>query len=240
MQACWIAQPGSPGAGPPVGELWATMLPAAIAIALSPTGIVELMLVLLSTRARRNALVFLASVTTGVFLLPLLGASILNAAVSDDALVARTNTVTGWILIALGVLLFPFAVGSFLKRGDPIPSGVFNEIAGMGSLAVFLLSLSAVWLNPINALVLLSVGSQAAAIHVSTAALLPSLAMFTVLATSPFLAVALFVVRGGERVTATLHRTRQRIVNHNRVIMAVALGLLGVVLVAQGIASVSS
>ena len=222
-----------------MGELWATMLPAAIAIALSPTGILELMLVLLSARARRNALVFLASVMAGVFLLPLLGASILNAAVNDDALVARTNTVTAWVLIALGVLLIPFAVGSFLKRGDPIPSGVFDGIAEMGSLAVFLLSLSVVWLNPINALVLLSVGSHAAAIDVSTVALLPNLAVFTVLATSPFVAVALSVLRGGERVTAALDRTRQRIVDHIRIITAVVLGVLGVVLVAQGIASIS-
>ncbi|WP_326547727.1 GAP family protein [Mycolicibacterium sp. ND9-15] len=223
-----------------MGELWATMLPAAVAVALSPTGIVELMLVLLSTRARQNALVFIASVMAGVFLLPLLGASILNAAANNDALVARTNTVTGWVLIGLGVLLIPFAVGSFVKRGNRTPPGIFDEIAAMGSLAVFLLSLSVVWLNPINALVLLSVGSQAAATHVSTLALLPSLVAFTVLATSPFVAVALFVLRGGERVSAALDSTRQRIVEHNRIIMSIALGLLAVVLVAQGIASVSN
>ena len=222
-----------------MGELWATMLPAAVAIALSPTGIIELILVLFSARTRRNALVFLASVTAGVFLLPLLGASILGATVKSGTFAAATSTATAWVLIGLGVLLVPSAVGSFLKRGDPTPPAVFDEIAGMGSCAVFMLSLSVVWLNPINTLVLLSVGSHAASIHVSTLTLLPSLAAFTVLATAPFIAVAVFLGWGGERASVALGRTRQRIVDHNRIIVAVVLGLLGVVLVAQGIASVS-
>ena len=223
-----------------MGELWATMLPAAIAIALSPTGIIELILVLFSAQARRNALVFLASVAAGVFLLPFLGASVLGAAVASDVLAAQTNTITAWVLIGLGVLLVPLAVGSFLKRGDPTPPRVFGEIAEMGSFAVFVLSLSVVWLNPINAVVLLSVGSYVASIHVSIIALLPSLVAFTVLATSPFIVVAVFAVRGGERAGATLARTRQRIIDHNRIIMAVVLGLLGAVLVIQGIATLAS
>lgn len=223
-----------------MSELWATMLPAAIAIALSPTGIVELILVLFSAQARRNALVFLASVAAGVFLLPLLGASILGAAITSDALAAQTKTATAWVLIGLGVALVPLAVGSFLKRRDPTPPWLFAEIAGMGSFAVFVLSLSVVWLNPINAVVLLSVGSHAASIHVSPIALLPSLVAFTVLATSPFVAVAVFAARGGQATGAALDRTRQWIVDHNRMIMTVVLGLLAVVLVAQGIATVSA
>ena len=215
------------------------MLPAAIAIALSPTGIIELILVLLSARARLNALVFLASVMVGVFLLPLLGASILSATVTSGTLTAETNTATAWVLIGLGVLLIPLAFGSFLKRGDPTPPAVFDEITGMGSFAVVVLSLSVVWFNPINALVLLSVGSHAASIHVPVAALLASLAAFTVLATAPFIAVAMFLVWGGERASATLGRIRQRLVDNNRIVMAVVLGLLGVVLVAQGVASLS-
>lgn len=223
-----------------MGELWATMLPAAIAIALSPTGIIELILVLLSVRARRNALVFLASVTAGVFLLPLLGASILGATVESDVLAAQANTATAWVLVGVGVLLLPLAVISFHKRGDSTQPAVFDEIAGMGSVAVLLLSLTVVWLNPINALVLLSVGSHAAAIHVSIVALLPSLAAFTALATAPFVAVVVFLVFGGDRAGAALGRLRQRIVDHIRLIAAVVLGLLGVVLVVQGIASMAS
>lgn len=218
-----------------MGELWATMLPAAIAIALSPTGLIELVLVLFSARARRNALLFLASVIAGVFLLPVLGSSILRATVTTETLATQMNTATAWILVALGLVLMPIAIGSYRKRRDPRPPAVFEEIAGMGSVPVFMLSLSVVWLNPINAVVLLSVGSHAAAIHVSTVALLTSLVAFTVLATAPFIAVV--VLLGGERTGATLGRIRQPILEHSRLIVAVVLGLLGVVLVAQGIAA---
>lgn len=223
-----------------MGELWATMLPAAIAIALSPTGIIELILVLFTVRARLNAFVFLTSVTVAVFLLPLLGASVLRAAVESETLTAAANTATAWALIGFGALMIPLAVANFLKRDETSRPAVLDEIARMGALAVFMLSLTVVWLNPINAVILLSVGSRAAATHVPIMALLPALAAFTVLATAPFFAVVVFLVAGGERATAALDRIRQRIVDHIRIITAVVLGLLGVLLIVQGIASVSS
>lgn len=45
-------------------------------------------------------------------------------------------------------------------------------------------------------------------------------------------AVAVFVARGGPRAGAALDRTSQRIVDHNRIITAVVLGLLRGVLAA--------
>jgi hypothetical protein len=95
-----------PAAGEdPMGDLWATMLPAAIAVAVSPTGIIEMILVLFSARARVNAIVFLASVMVSVFLLPLLGASILGATVASDTAATSPSAAKAWVLIGLGVLL---------------------------------------------------------------------------------------------------------------------------------------
>ena len=141
-------------------ELWATMLPAAIAIALSPTGIIEMILVLLSARARLNAVVFLASVMVSVFLLPLLGASILRAWVKSSTGATGPSAANAGVLIGLAVLLILFAVGALMRPADTTPPAVFDKIAGMGRGAVFVLSLSVVWFNPINALILLSVGSR--------------------------------------------------------------------------------
>ena len=42
---------------------------------------------------------------------------------------------------------------------------------------------------------------------------------------------------GGERVSAALERFRQWLVDHYRIIMAAILGLLGLVFLAQGVAS---
>lgn len=213
------------------------MLPAAIAIALSPTGIIEMILVLLSARARLNALVFLASVTVSVFVLPLLGASILHAWVDSDTPTTSPSAITGWLLIALGLLLEALALGSLVKRNLATPPVVLDKIAGMGAGAVFVLSLTVVWFNPINAVVLLSVGSQAASLRVSTPALVASMAGFTVLATAPFIAVAVFLVWGGERTTAALTRVKQRLIDHYRAVITTVLALLGLLLIAEGVSS---
>lgn len=212
------------------------MLPAAIVIVSSPTGILEMILVLFSVRARVNAIVFLTSVMVSVFLLPLLGASILRATAASGTGATSPSTGNGWVLVGLGVILVLFAVGSFHKRaGTTHP--VFDKIAGMGPGAVFALSLSVMLFNPINALVLLSVGSQAASINVSTVTLLLSLAVFTVVATAPFIAVVVLLAWGGERAIATLERFRQWLMNHSRITVAAVLGVLGLVLLAQGVAS---
>lgn len=212
------------------------MLPAAIAIALSPTGLIEMILVLLSARARVNALVFLGSVTVSVFALPLLGATMLRSW-ADNTHATSPSAVTGWLLIALGVLLGTLAIGSSVNRNLETPPAVLDKIAGMGAGAVFALSLTVVWLNPINAVVLLSVGSQAASIHVSAPALLATLAVFTVLATAPFIAVVAFLMSGGQHATATLDRIKQWLLDHYRTVMTAVLGLLGVLLVAEGVGS---
>lgn len=219
-----------------MGDLWAAMLPAAIAIALSPTGIIEMTLILFSARARVNAIVFLASVMVSVFVLPLLGASVLGAMAQSNTGAGSPARVQSWLLIGLGVLLFLLAAGNIRKPVDTTRSAVIDKIAGMGPGAVFLLSLTVVWLNPINALVLISVGSQAAAVGVSTATLLLPLAVFTVLATMPFIVVAVLLVWGGERARAMLERCRRWLADHNRIVMVTVFGLLGVILLAQGIA----
>lgn len=219
-----------------MGDLWAAMLPAAIAIALSPTGIIEMTLILFSARARVNAIVFLASVMVSVFVLPLLGASVLGVMVQSGTDAGSPSGALGWLLIGLGVLLVLFAAGNIRKPVGTTRPAVIDKIANMGPGAVFLLSLTVVWLNPINALVLISVGSQAAAVDVSTATLLLSLAVFTVLASMPFIAVAVLLVWGGERAGATLDRCRRWLADHDRIVMVTVFGLLGLILLAQGIA----
>ena len=216
-----------------MGDLWAAMLPAAIAIALSPTGIIEMTLILFSARARVNAIVFLASVMVSVFVLPLLGASVLGAMVQSGTDAGSPSGALGWLLIGLGVLLLLFAAGNIRKPVGTTRPAVIDNV---GPGAVFLLSLTVVWLNPINALVLISVGSQAAAVDVSTATLLLSLAVFTVLATMPFIAVAVLLVWGGERAGATLERCRRWLAEHDRIVMVTVFGLLGLILLAQGVA----
>jgi hypothetical protein len=220
-----------------MAELWAAMLPAAIVLASSPTGLIEMMLVLYTVRARVNAIVFLASVMVSTFLLPLLGTSISAAAVEIAKGAMSPGAVASWVLVGLGALLVLCAFGSLFWRVDTTVAAVSDKIAGMGPGAVFALSLSVMVFNPINALVLLSIGSQAASADVSTTTWLLSLAAFTVLATAPFIAVVVLWVSGGERAGATVERFRHWLLNHSRITVVAVFGVIGLVLLVQGIAS---
>lgn len=84
------------------------------------------------------------------------------------------------------------------------------------------------------AAVLLSVGSQAASVDVSTATLLLSLAVFTVLAALPFISAVAFLVCGREPAGPILERFKQWLIDHHRVTVPGVLGVLGLVLLAQG------
>ena len=219
-----------------MGELWATMLPAAVAIALSPTGILELIMILLSARARLNALVFLASVMVGC---SAAAARSLGAQRPRDRHTGRGDERRdGMGAHRVGRTADPFRRLQLLEAGRAAPPAVFEGITGMGTFAVFVLSLSVVWFNPINALVLLSVGSHAAATHVSTAALLPSWPHSRCWPQGRSSRWRRSWC-GRKRAGATLDRIRQWILEHSRIVVAVALGLLGVVIVAQGVASLS-
>lgn len=219
-------------------DLWMVMLPAAVAIALSPTGIMEMILLLLTARARSNATVFLASVMVSVFLLPLLGASVLGAAIESRIGALTAGALTGWLLIGFGALLVVIAVISiFSKPADTAPPAVLGKISGMGPGAAFALSLTVVWLNPINALVLLSVGSKAALTDVATPVFLLSLAGFMVLATLPFLAIVAVLVWRGEWAGETLARLNTWLTDHYRIVTIAVLGVVGPVLAVQGVAT---
>lgn len=221
-----------------MNALWAVMVPAAIAIALSPTGLIEMILLLLTKRARLNVTVFLVSVMVSVFLMPLLGASVLGAALENRLGAVTAGTLTGWLLIGFGALLLVVAVVAASRSPtDARPPAVFDRIAGMGPGAAFALSTTVVWFNPINALVLLSVGSKAAVSDVSTTWWLLSLAVFTVLATLPFIAVVAVLVWRGDQAGAALDGLNRWLIRHNRVLSVAVLGVLGPVLALQGWAS---
>jgi hypothetical protein len=154
-----------------MGDLWATMLPAAIAVALSPTGIIEMILVLFSARARVNVIVFLTSVMVSVFVLPLLGASMLGATVESDTAATSPGTGKAWVSIGLGVLL-SFSPSATCGSGPKRLHRRCWTRSPAWALVPSSRSLGVEWFKPINALVLFSVSPQAASIDVSTVLLL--------------------------------------------------------------------
>jgi hypothetical protein len=215
-----------------------TLLPSAIAMALSPVAIIELILVLFSQRARINGMVFLATLIAGVFLIPVIGAFAVSVATDDST--DQPSTVKGWIILIIGLLLLLVAIRNWRNRADPTVPAVFDSIAKMGPGAVFVLALGATLFNPKNLIVLLSAGTQAGASGESTTTIIVSLVVFTLLATSPFIVSVGYVLVGGETAKTRLDAVREWLMANNRLIMAIVLGALALVLLAQGWAAITA
>jgi hypothetical protein len=221
-----------------VFDVFVALIPAAIGVALSPAGIIELILVLLSKRAKLNGIVFLLTLWAGVFVVPLVGAFVVDAVTSDDG--SAPSATKGWVLLFLGALLLLLAFRNFRNRRDTSEPKVFGAIAEMGPFPVFVLAVGVTVFNPKNLAMLLAAGTNAGGSGASTAEIVVALVLFTLLATSPFIVAVGMLVLGGEGAEAGLVRMKEWLIEHNRLIMAIVLAVLGLVLVGQAIPAIVS
>ena len=210
----------------------ATLLPVAIGVALSPAGLIELILVLFSQRRVTNSIAFVVALfvtTSAALLLGDLGSTAAGGSGGSQ------STIVSGFVAAFGALLLLMGVSNWRKRRDTTEPAMFQAIATMGPGAVALLSLGVTFINPKNLPLLLSAG---ATIGSSGAPWLAG-AAFVVVATLPYTAAMLYALLGGEHGTATLERLRNWLVAHNRLIMAVLCSLLGILLLVKGITALT-
>lgn len=135
----------------------------------------------------------------------------------------------------MGLLLLLLAVRNWRYRGDTSEPKVFSTIAGMGPAAAGFLAFGAVFVNPKNLVLLLAAGQTIGASDSGSQFLL--VAGFVLLATLPYTLAGAYALLGGEAANARLDRARSWLISHNKLIMAIVLGVLGLVLVAKGISA---
>ncbi len=217
-----------------IGTVFLAMLPAAIGFALSPLGLVEMILVLLSKRARINSLVFLAAIVIPVFAVPFLGASGMDAGATTET---ERGTAEGVVLLVIAGILAALAARNFTRRHDTSAPAILDKIADMGPLAVFLLAPGVTVLNPKNLVVLLGAGAAAGRYNPSAGTLAVAVVLFTLVATLPLLTATGYMQFGGPAGAARLSAWRTWLVRNNRLIMACVLGVLALALGAQAVAA---
>lgn len=206
----------------------ATLIPAAVGVALSPIALVELILVLFSRRRSVNAVTFVAALLVFTVVLLLLGAAGGRAADSESG---GPSTVIAVIFTALGLLLFGLGLRNWRNRHDTSEPAVMATIAGMGPAAVAFLAFGATFVNPKNTVLLLAAGQSVG----STSSPWLYGAVFTLVATSPYLVATGYALLGGPASHARLDRMRTWLVSRNRLLMGVICMVLGLVLVTKGI-----
>jgi hypothetical protein len=223
-----------------VGSAIGQSLPVAVGVLISPLPIVAVVLMLVSERARANALAFV----TGWFLavLAVVGVVALvagSAAPDDDGPAAWT----GWLKILLGVLLLLVSVRQWRgrPRGDdepPAPTWMaaidgFTPLRSAG-LAVLLGAV-----NPKNLLLVVSGGTAiAATAPASTSTTVVAALVFAVVASAGVVSPVVIYFAMGDRAAAVLDELKTWMVRNNAAIMAVLLLVLGTKMLGDGISVV--
>ncbi|WP_129787182.1 GAP family protein [Promicromonospora panici] len=211
-------------------------LPVAVGVLVSPLPIVAVVLMLVSGRARANALAFVAGWFLAVLALVTVVALLAGSASPDDEPAAWT----GWLKIILGALLLLLGVRQWRDRprGDaepPAPKWMaaiegFTPARSAG-LAVLLGAV-----NPKNLLLVVSGGAAiAAAAPGDTSAATVAALVFAVVASAGVVAPVVIYFVMGARAAAILDELRSWMVRNNTAIMAVLLLVLGTKMLGDGV-----
>jgi hypothetical protein len=219
--------------GKGIGEI----LTFGVGVAISPAGIIAVILVLFSRRARVNGPLFLLG---WVVALGALAAVVY--AISDQSNAGSSNTSSdsvSWLKIALGVGLLLLARREFRKRPEP---GVEREMPKWmkrvdGLTPVQALGLGALLgaANPKNLALTLGAAAGLGQLGLSTSDAVVSLVVFVALGSLTIAVPVAYRLIGGDRSKAQLESLKDWLSVHNDAVMAVLFLVFGVALIAKGI-----
>lgn len=218
-----------------MGDAIGETLGYAVGIAISPIPIAAVILMLFSGRARSNSTAFLAAWIVGIAVVTAVVVA-LPGLETDDA---APSTTTGWIKLALGVLLLAVGVRQWGLRPGPgqelaVP-GWMARIDQLRPGAAFGLGFLLSALNPKNLLLAVAAGASLGALPLSIGETVAAVAVFTVIAALTVAVPVVAYLVAGERLDAALDRTKAWLIDNNTAVMAVLLLVFGVNLLGDGL-----
>jgi len=213
------------------------VLPAALAVALSPIPIIAIVLVLASPRARTAGPAFALGWIAG-----LTGVAIVVLIVAGGASDPHSDSATGvnWLTLGLGVVFLVLAAQQWRKQpkpGEPVelPAWMASVDHVTPGKAVGLgLALSAA--NPKNLALTLAASASIAEAGLGAGDEAIAVAVFVALGSLTVVGAVLFALVAPQRSKAPLAAVRQFMSDHNAVIMMVILLVLGAKMIGDGIA----
>jgi threonine/homoserine/homoserine lactone efflux protein len=215
------------------------ILPAAVGVAISPIPVIAAILMLLSPKARKTSLGFLAGWVLGIVLAVVVFA--LLAAGISPAASTGPQPVAGTIYLLVGVLLGVLGVLQWRRRphGDTQPAMPkwMEAIDSMTAVRGMLLGAALAALNPKNLLLTVAAGTSIGAAKLGTGEATVAVIIFTVVASSTVAAPVVAFLVAAERMKKPLDDLGQWLVINNATVMSVLLLVLGVTQVSKGIGS---
>ena len=214
-------------------------LPVAVGVMISPLPIVAVVLMLVSGRARANAVAFVVAWFVGVGGVALVVALLAGAATPDAD---GPPTWAAVVKIVLGLLLVLLAVQQWRGRPRegveaPVPSwmGAIDRFTPVraGGLALLLGVV-----NPKNLLLVVSGGAAiATAAPGDTTAAVVAAVVFGAVASVGVAAPLVIYLAMGSRAPILLDELKAWLIQHNAVVMAVLLLVLGAKMLGDGISA---
>ena len=215
------------------------LLPAAVAVALSPIPIIAIVLMLGTPKARTNGPAFAAGWVAGLVVVMVV---ILFVAGGSDTSSTASDTVN-WLQVAIGVLFLAMARRQWSGRPKPgeeaqMPSWMAtidnvepSRAVGLGFL------LSAV--NPKNLALTASAAASIAQAGLSDGDQFAAALAFVIIGSVTVAGSVLFYLVATEKAAPVLASVKDFMAAHNAVIMMVILLILGVKILGEGLGGLS-
>jgi hypothetical protein len=205
--------------------------PYALAIALSPFGVIVAILLLFTPRPRAAGGAFLAGWAVGIAV----AAGVFVALASVVELSDEPPSWASWARLGLGVVLLLVGARLWLRRAGKAEPAWLRSLAGITPARALRLGLL-LSANPKTLLLAVAGGLAIGAAELTLAGTVVAVAVFTGLAVVTVALPFLLHMLLGVRVLATLGRAKDWLTAHNATVMAVALVVVGILLTVQGIA----
>lgn len=204
--------------------------PYALAIALSPFGVIVAILLLFTPRPRAAAGAFLAGWAVGIAV----AAGVFVALATVIELSDEPPTWASWARLGLGVVLLLVGVRLWLRRDGKAEPAWLRSLAGITPVRALRLGLL-LSANPKTLLLAVAGGLAIGAAEVSIARTVVAIVVFTGLAVVTVALPLLLHLLLGARILSALGRAKDWLTAHNATVMAVALVVVGILLTVQGI-----
>ena len=218
-----------------MGPVFGQILPYAAGIALTPTAIIAVILMLFSARARENGLAFLAGwiIAMTVVLVIVIGASSAAGASSGP------STLVSVAVTALGVLLLGLAARTWRSRPAPGETASMPKwMAAIDSLEpgrAFLVGALYTGVSPKSLALIASAGLAIAKAGLERRQVAIEVIAFDLLGSLTIHVPVLYSLLGGAKARATLDTWKDWLTANNAAVVTVILLLLGLVLLGDGL-----
>lgn len=216
-----------------MADVVAELVPLALAVAASPFPIIPAILLLFTGRARANGLGFLAGWVLGI-------AAATGLFIALAAVIESRDEPPGWlswVKIVLGAALLVVGLLRLRDRSaqQQVPGWMQSIDESTPGTALRLgVVLSAA--NPKILLLTAAAGLTIGAAELAAGAIAASAVVFIVLASSTVALPVLSYVILGERMLGPLGRARSWLQRNNALVMALVFIVIGILLVANGVA----